>query len=94
MSNKQSIENTLVDCKTCGEKIAFSSEKCPKCGAARSIYDRGFQLKMWIPILILVIGFIITIGVGFSGEDGWQLGIAMIVGGAFWLYRMAKKAGL
>ena len=57
----KSIEDTLVECNTCGAKIAHNSDKCPSCGKARSIYDRGFKLIMWIPIFILVFGFIIII---------------------------------
>ena len=90
---EKSLEDTLVECNTCGAKIAHNSDKCPSCGKVRSIYDRGFKLIMWLPIFILVFGFIIAIGMGFNGDEGWQLGLVMIVGGAYWLYKMAKKAG-
>ena len=48
---------------------------------------------MWLPIFILVLGFVIAIGMVFNGDEGWQLRLVMIFGGVYWLYKMAKKEG-
>ena len=86
--------NQMVKCDACGNNISRSAEKCPSCGQVRSIYDRGFKPLMWLPIFILVIGLGICVSLLASGDDGWQLGLIMFLGGLFWLYWMGKKAGL
>jgi uncharacterized protein (DUF983 family) len=45
--------NHLIPCPACGEDISGTAEKCPKCGNARSIWERlsPYQRKCWAAIL-------------------------------------------
>ncbi|WP_412473565.1 hypothetical protein [Halobacteriovorax sp. YZS-1-1] len=42
----------LIDCKTCGHKIALSASKCPNCGANNFHINTGCALYSFIIIAI------------------------------------------
>lgn len=52
-SNEPLNMNHLIPCPACGEDISGTASNCPKCGNARSVWERisPYQRKCWAAIL-------------------------------------------
>lgn len=55
-------KNKMINCKSCGAKIAKNAKSCPKCGSKNK---KPFYTKIWFWVLIVFI----AIG-AFSGASG------------------------
>lgn len=56
------MSNKMMNCKTCGEEIAKSAKKCPKCGAKnkKPIYKKKRFYLLVIIVLAIVVGVVFS----------------------------------